>query len=187
MYQCRVWGLLPFLFVLLVSASSSCHAEVKVKDQGGFQLIIQRSCRCDARRLEKAILEEVGQWWLKDHTYTGDSNNLSFDLQNRCFLESLEDGGFVRHMEVKQYHPGKRLVMTGGMGPLQEMGVQGAMTLKWVTSDQGTTLQLSYNVSGYSPTGLQDLAPIVDMVLSQQMDSPKEYCDTRADGGIPTP
>lgn len=152
------------------------HAEVKNVGDGGFQLVITRECPGSVSECQRAFLGEVSHWWLADHTYSRDSNNMAFDMQRRCLQETLPDDGFVRHMEIKQYHPGKRVVLTGGMGPLQEMGLQGAMTIQWAATETGCQVQLKYNVSGYSPAGFQELAPVVDMVLTQQLESYQKHC-----------
>ena len=41
--------------------------------------------------------------------------------------EKLPDGGFVRHLQIVYYQPGKSLRLTGGLGPLQELGVHGSL------------------------------------------------------------
>ena len=72
----------------------------------------------------RALTEDVGQWWDSNHTYSGSSANLSLDPRpGGCFCEQIEGGG-VQHMEVSQVWPGKTLVLLGGLGPLQPMGVQ---------------------------------------------------------------
>ena len=47
-----------------------------------------------------------------------------------CWCEKLPNGGGVRHMQVVNVMPGKMLVMTGGLGPLQSMAATGSMSFK---------------------------------------------------------
>lgn len=170
------WLLVSLIVLALGLPGPLARADVRDAQDAGFQLVISRDCPGSVGQAEAIFLQKLSQWWLADHTYSGDSGRLRFDLKQRCLLESLENDGFVRHMEIKQYHPGRKLVMTGGMGPLQEMGIQGAMSIVWVPSDEGCRVELRYNVSGYTPGGLKQLASVVDTVLSQQMDSYQKAC-----------
>jgi len=71
---------------------------------------------------------------------------------------------------------------TGGLGPLQALAVDGAMTWKFTESGTTTTIEMTYTVGGYAPGGLASLAPIVDMVLGAQVACLKRLIDTgRAD------
>jgi hypothetical protein len=57
------------------------------------------------------------------HTFSGDAHNLSIDDKaTGCFCEKLASGGGVRHMEVVCADPGKKLVLSGALGPLQGGG-----------------------------------------------------------------
>ena len=74
------------------------------------------------------LVDDIGEWWNADHTFSGKSSNLTLDATfNGCFCEKLENGGFVRHMSVVFAEPGKVLRMQGGLGPLQSMAVTGTM------------------------------------------------------------
>ena len=45
--------------------------------------------------------------------------NLSLDAApGGCFCERLPNGGGVEHMRVTYVEPGKRIVLTGSLGPL---------------------------------------------------------------------
>ena len=92
-------------------------------------------------------------------------------------LEKLPNGGFVRHLEIVFYQPGKVLRLTGGLGPLQEMGVTGALTFNLNPSGDNTDIELTYNVVGGDARNLDKLAPAVEYVLNLQMDRLKKYCD----------
>jgi hypothetical protein len=73
-------------------------------------------------------------------------------------------------MDVVYAAPGKALRLVGGLGPLQEMGVSGALTftLKPESADV-TRVTLSYTISGYAPQGFTDIAHAVDAVLGEQL------------------
>ena len=69
--------------------------------------------------------------------------------------------------------------MRGGLGPLQAMGVAGAMTFDLEASGDGTPITLTYAVGGYSPGegGLGSLAEVVDGVVRSQLESLARYVD----------
>ena len=48
-------------------------------------------------------------WWNKEHTYSGNSANLSLDARpGGCFCERFPKGGGIEHMRVAYVEPGKR-------------------------------------------------------------------------------
>jgi uncharacterized protein YndB with AHSA1/START domain len=123
-------------------------------------------------------LVDVGSWWSKDHTYTGDAGNLSIAAQpGGCFCEKLPNGGGVEHGRVVNVAPGALLRLDGALGPLQELGVSGSMTWQIAASGQGSTLTMTYVVGGYAPGGLDKLAAVVDQVLSQQVGLLKAHAE----------
>jgi uncharacterized protein YndB with AHSA1/START domain len=158
------------------ASPSPLPAEVTAAEAGGFQLKIERTTDLEPAKTYEAIVRDVDQWWLDAHTYSGDAANLSFDLEKGWFVEKLAEEGFVRHMEVVFHQPGKLLRLSGGLGPLQGMGLHGAMTISITGEGAKSRLTLIYNVSGFSPSGLKDLAPVVDQVLTQQVESLQHYC-----------
>ena len=73
-------------------------------------------------------------------------------------------------MEVVYAAPGKLIRLHGGLGPLQEQAVQGAMSVSFKETEGSTTLTVTYNVGGYVPGGLKAWASIVDGVIAEQFD-----------------
>jgi hypothetical protein len=65
--------------------------------------------------------------------------------------------------------PGKTLRMTGGLGPLQGMGLSGALEFRLAPAAGGTTITLFYRAGGYTPDDLAAFAPIVDQVQALQL------------------
>ena len=126
----------------------------------------------------QTLTDRIGTWWDPNHTFSGRSTNLTIDARpGGCFCEQLPNGG-VRHMTVMYADPGKLLRLTGGLGPLQELAVSGAMTWAFTQAGNKTTITLTYAVGGYSPGGLQTLAPAVDAVLGAQVARLKRLIDT---------
>lgn len=169
------------LWLALVGFVLSCKgqlaAEVVATADGGFQIKIVRTSKAEVDQVDHAIIHGVGSWWDSAHTFSANAHNLSIDLENRRFHEALPGGGFVTHLEIAHYNPGEQIRFIGGLGPLQEMGLHGALTIQWKESEGRTVVTLSYNVSGYSPGGLKTLAPVVDAMLKEQVDRLCAHCD----------
>ena len=47
-----------------------------------------------------------------------------------CFCERLPNGGGIEHMRVAFVDPGKRLVLTGSLGPLLYQATAGVMDVQ---------------------------------------------------------
>lgn len=123
-----------------------------------------------AENAYKALVEDVGEWWHPDHTWSGNPDKLSIDEEaGGCFCEELERGGSVEHMRVVYVDRGKLLRMSGGLGPLQELPVAGTLTFTFEASDAGTDIVLEYRVFGRHDDGMNALAPVVDEVLKLQL------------------
>lgn len=158
--------------------ASGAQAAVIGSGPAGFQ--VQETVRIAAPpdRVWAAIVKP-GDWWNPEHTYSHDSGNLTLAaVAGGCWCEKWA-GGSVEHMIVVHAKPGKMLRLRGGLGPLQEMGVTGAMT--WTltaTIDGGTVLTLNYAVGGYSPNGFDGLARAVDGVLAEQVNRLQMFVQT---------
>ena len=164
---------LVVLFLLAVPAFS----EVKDSSAGGFTVGTTLQVKGAPDEVFRKLLN-VSRWWSGKHTYSGDARNLALDARpGGCWCEKLPNGG-VMHMQVLTVMPGQLLVLSGGLGPLQQMGASGAMTFKLAKSERGTTIEFLYVVSGYTPKGLAALAPIVDSVLMEAMSRLATYIDT---------
>jgi len=148
----------------------SSSAEVAVAPEAAFRQLL-----------------DIGAWWSPDHTWSGDATNLSIDPRpGGCFCERLPGGG-VQHLEVVFVQPPTTLRLRGGLGPLQAMAVQGSMTWAIAPLESGARVTLTYTVVGYSPNGLEGLAPVVDRVLTEQLGSLAQSLDGDADSGPPAP
>lgn len=152
------------------------QAEVVSAGDGGFQIRIQQTVGGAPATVYRQLTEELGQWWDPQHTWSGDAANLAMDFERGWMVEKLANGGYCRHMDIVYHEPGKTLGLSGGLGPLREMGLHGALTFKLSATGEGQTLvDVTFNVAGYSPEGLQKLAPVVDMVLGLQVGRLKEH------------
>jgi uncharacterized protein YndB with AHSA1/START domain len=170
--------------VALAASASAPRAEVLDSSAGGFTVKNTVTIAATPEDAYRQLTTKVGQWWNPEHTYSGESQNLSIDAwAGGCFCEKLPVQGSVRHMVVVFASPGKMLRMTGGLGPLQGLAVSGSLTFQLTAVDKVTKVEMSYTVGGYRPGGLQDLAPVVDGMLREQLERLKNYIEKgRAQG-----
>ena len=172
-------GFVAMVAVLCVQADD--FAKLAEKSPAGFQIQITRKLDCDSKEAYKRFVDDFSKWYDASHSYSQEAKNLSIDLQRHCMLEVLPDGGFVRHMDVVFHQPGKTLRMTGGLGPLQGMGVSGALTYSFINDGSGSKLNVVYNVAGAEFLKLDRIADPVKEVLSMQMDRFQKYCSPPQD------
>jgi hypothetical protein len=125
-----------------------------------------------------AALLLPARWWSSDHTFSRNAANLKLDARaGGCWCESLPDGGTAEHLRVVFAAPGKTLRLRGALGPLQGMGVEGAMTWSVKSSGDGTDISMSYAVGGFAKDGFDDISKAVDHVLGEQMERLKKFID----------
>ena len=167
------------LAVLGAIAGGGARADVVDSQSNGFTVSHKVSIAAPPAKVW-AALGQVGAWWDGEHSFSGDSRNLSLDLKpGGMFAEALSNGGAVRHMVVVYADPGKRLRMEGGLGPLQAYGVSGSLTFTLSAEGSGTVLVETYDVGGHAPGGLDKLAGVVDGVLTHQVDRLAAYAEGR--------
>ncbi len=117
-----------------------------------------------------SALSDVGRWWDPEHTYSGDARNLSLQpFVGGCFCERWGMYNGVEHMSVINARPPKSLRLSGALGPLQELAVAGVLTWDIESAGGGSKISVTYTVGGYSSQSLTALAPLVDSVLTLQM------------------
>jgi len=153
-------------------------AEVVDAEASGFttrhSLAVSRP-RADVYR---AAVGKIGSWWSDDHTVSGRASNMYLEAEPQgCFCERLGENAGVVHMTVTFVNPAVMLRLSGGLGPLGLMGVNGNMTWEFADGEEGTTLTWSYAVGGYFPGGLEQMAGAVDAVLIEQMTRLKEFLE----------
>ena len=164
------------LLTSFIFCSNVLHADVIDSSANGFTVKNTLEISSSPEQVYKSIVN-IGFWWNSEHTYSGNSKNLSIeDKANGCFCEKLETGT-VQHMTVVLSIPGNMLRLRGEIGPLQSMGVAGSLTFSLSKSDSGTKLEVTYAVGGYAPGGLQGLAVPVNYVLSEQLTRLKNFIE----------
>ncbi len=162
--------------LILGAFANIATAEVIDADKHGFTL--SNEVVVDATRAEAwvAAVDNIDQWWNADHTISGDASLLSIDARPLgCFCENT--GGGVVHLMVTTVSQHVNLRMTGGLGPLGLMGVNGNMTWEFFDVDDATKIRFTYAVGGYSPDGLDSIAGGVDYVIAEALSLLKTYID----------
>ena len=166
------------LLVLSALAQPSVRAEVTAVAPDGFAITLT----VDVAVAPEAAWRDFGRidsWWDDGHTYSGAGRNMSLDLRaGGCFCERWA-GGEVEHGRVVLVRPAQRtLRLDSALGPLQEMALSGALTFAIATHDGGSRVTITYNVSGSSVSNLAPIAPLVENVLSVQLERLKRFTET---------
>lgn len=153
--------------VFAAAAALPAHADLKQSAADGF--IVQHRYDIAAKpAVAWAALAQPGQWWPKDHTWSGDAKNLSLKLDaGACFCERWK-GGSAEHGRVVFVENEKTLRIAGALGPLQAMAVSAVLEVSLKPNDVGTEATVTYRVSGTSAHGFDKFAAKVDEVVGQQ-------------------
>jgi uncharacterized protein YndB with AHSA1/START domain len=158
-----------FLTIAALMCAPSVFGEVADSAAGGFTVKVTEQIAASPAAVYKQLIR-VGEWWNPRHTFSGDAHNLSIEEKaGGCFCEKLPDGGGVRHMQVIHIAPGKTLVMSGAIGPLQSLAATGTMAFQLAPNGDGTKLTVTYAVAGYLPAGMNTWAAPVDSVITEQV------------------
>ncbi len=152
----------------LMSAGGGVAAVVGLTSNG-FEVREKAHLSAPATAVYAAVLSPQ-RWWDSQHTYSGNAANLTLDARaGGCWCEKLADGGTAQHMTVAFLSPGKMVRLRGALGPLQAMGVTGALTFTIKSAPEGgIDLIVDYVVGGYSKGGFNSLSRAVDQVLGDQ-------------------
>ncbi len=164
------------IFLVLGASTNIAIAEVTDADKHGFSLVQEVTVDASRATAWIAAVDNIDKWWDAEHTISGNAALLSIDARPLgCFCEAV--GGGVVHLMVTTVSRDVNLRMTGGLGPLGLMGVNGNMTWEFFDSDGGTKIRFSYAVGGYYPDGLDTIAGGVDAVIGDALRRLKAYID----------
>ena len=163
---------------LLAAGIQPAAAEVIAKTETGFVSRNAVEVKADPAESWKALIAP-NLWWSGEHTYSGVAANMYLDAQaTGCFCEKLPAardaapgarGGSIEHMRVIYAAPGKVLRMAGGLGPLQSEAVGGILTITLKPTVSGTRILWEYVVGGYMRYKTDEIAPLVDKVMNEQV------------------
>lgn len=160
---------LSLAVAFLLTAAAPAFATVADVGPGGFTIQVTAHIAAPPDQVYAALIKPA-LWWSPDHTFSGDSANLSLDAKaGGCWCEKLPRGGSVQHLTVVYASPGKVLRLRGALGPFQGFGVEGAMTWTLKAAGDETDVSLTYALGGYAKDGFEQLSKAVDGVLSEQV------------------
>jgi uncharacterized protein YndB with AHSA1/START domain len=144
-------------------------SEVVAAQDHGFELRYSHVVPSPPKDAMEAFAKP-DQWWDKNHTYSGVADNLSLQLQaGGCLCERLPNGGGIEHLRLTYVDPGKRLVLTGALGPLLYEAATGVMDVQFKAVGDGTQVVVNYRIAGFANGGAQKMAPLVDKVIDGLM------------------
>jgi len=171
---------MKYLAAIALLAASPAAAEVVSASPNGFE-VRQTVTLVVPADVAFASFAGVAAWWDPEHTYSGDSKNLTLNLTpGGCFCERFpKTGGGVEHMRVTYLEPGKRIVFTGALGPLLYEATSGVMNVEVHSAAGGSQLILDYRAAGFFKDGADKIAPAVDGVLAEQMKRMRTYAAGR--------
>ena len=165
-------------FVIATALTFPARAAVSDSSVYGFSVVENTHISAPPTKVYAALVAP-SRWWSSTHTFSRDAGNLTLDpTAGGCWCEKTSDGLSIQHLVVVNAVPNKTLVMRGALGPLQGLGVEGAMTILLNATPDGTDLSLTYNVGGYLKNGLTSWAVPVDAVLGEQVARLKAYVET---------
>lgn len=171
-----------FFIVALVSlwvlSGRPAAAEVAAASPSAFLINAEADIAASPEQAWRALVR-LPRWWNSAHTYSGDARRLRFEPRaGGCWCEHWGDGQSVEHGRVilVMEHEGVRtLRIAAALGPLQELGVSGVLTFTVTPRPNGAKIAMQYRVSGDAALGLDQIAPLVDMVLMEQFGRLSRY------------
>ena len=147
------------------------HAEVISAAPDHFTLKLEAETELTPDEVWERLIVPA-DWWLPDHSFSGDSENLSLNPTPGGLWREDWDDGSVWHGTVLQAQPGKVLRLSAPFGPLQDMAVTSIWTITLTPTESGGTLiTFDHVTNGSDVSNLQDIAPAVDFVKSQALES----------------
>ncbi len=156
------------LILLLLITSLSGFAEVISSSDHNFHIRIRMEVPVAPEVAYRRFLE-IDRWWDGSHTWFGDAGGLTIEPQaGGCFCER-QGRQTAFHMLVTYVNPGREIRMTGGLGPLQRLGLHGGMTFLFDTIEDKSFIVHEYRVIGFVEGGLADFGKIVDQVQTGQL------------------
>ncbi len=170
---------LAIAILLAAAATGSASAEVLDSAPGGFSLVHEVTIEAPRAVVWRAAVGSIGDWWSSDHTISGDASNMSIDaVPQGCFCEAIGEHAGVVHLTVTFVNPEVLLRLTGGLGPLGLLGVDGNMTWEFFDAGEATRVRFAYVVGGYRPGGLDTIAGPVDFVIGEALMRLKAHIET---------
>lgn len=169
-----------------LSVAAPCLAELGKVTPSGYLVTIKAPVRATPRATFIAI-QQAGKWWGDEHTYSGNAGHMTLEYRaGGCFCERWNNNS-IEHARVLYVERDKALRLQGGLGPLQEMAVNGIMDFRLQARGDDTSLTFTYRVRGSAEDGLDKTAAVVDRVLAEQITRLVRYVETGSPVPLPPP
>ena len=118
------------LACVVVVISAQAFADVLSAGVHGFVIEITGKVDVEPSAAYDQFLR-VNEWWDGDHSWFGSADNFYIEPKvGGCFCE-INGEQQAQHMQISFVNPGREIRMLGGLGPLQMMGLHGAMSWKF--------------------------------------------------------
>ena len=157
--------------VIGLGGIGAAHAEVIAATPDHFTLKLEAESELSPDEVWDRLIDPA-QWWLPDHSYSGDSANLSLDPRAGGLWREDWDGGSVWHGKVLQAQPGQSLVLDAPFGPLQGMAINSVWTITLAPLETGgTKITFDHVNNGTVSSKLDQVAAAVDFVKSEALKS----------------
>lgn len=165
--------------VLIAGLASAASAEVVETSADGFRLRSSAVLETTTHDQAWAALGHWGDWWSSDHTYSGDSANLTLNVSAGGCLCEVWDGGQVEHARVILAWPAQGLLrMDAPFGPLQAQAVTAILTYTIRPRDEGGVEVTQTFAVGGGGEATAAMAPLVDTVMSGGFERYVRYTQT---------
>lgn len=172
--------------ILLFGLTSVPLAQAEVTHAGdsSFTVKVATDTKATPEQAWAAMTQRIAEWWSAEHSWSGDAANFYMRAElGGCFCEHLPatesaPAGGVEHLRIIYIKPFEVIRFDGTLGPFMDMPVQGRMS--WTIAPRvdetsgattGSTITFTYRIHGYMEGGFTGLAPVVDGVISQQVQS----------------
>lgn len=165
---------------LLLSMTINAEPNVKLVTDHGFIVENTATTSVPTDLVWQALVEDIDLWWPKDHSWWGKAGTFTIEPKaGGCFCE-VAGGKSAVHMQISFVDPNKLFRMTGGLGPLQGMGMHGALDWAFTQQNEQTKVMLTYRVSGVHTEGFEALAEIVAKVQGMQLAALIHYVEQKS-------
>ena len=149
----------------------TCAAEAEILEASDTHYVLRQSSHSDlsVEDLWQRLIDPA-EWWHDDHTYSGDSGNLSLDVQAGGLWREDWAGGSVLHGMVLFVEPGAELRLDAPFGPLQGLGAHTIWTITVTADGEGSVAVFDEISSAAAGSRMMDVAQAVDAVKSQAIE-----------------
>ncbi|MXO92743.1 ATPase [Erythrobacter arachoides] len=165
------------LAALGLTIAAPASADVVASGDGGFATRDTITIPASPAEVWDTLVRPA-LYWNPEHSWYGSADQLFLTFgPGGCFCEivsgtpedAIEDLAFVEHARVIRTASGQMLRLSGAFGPLQGEALTGTLTIELDAEGAGTRVEWSYVVAGFSRFSLPEIAPVVDMVMSEQL------------------